>query len=346
MKINAIDISGNNTITDFSALRKAGISAAFVKSTQGLAVSSAWERYLDGAIKAGMDCGTYTYVVAENLPEARAHANKLIEVLDKQKGRLTLPVAVDMEDVRYYDDTKFDKEKRTKILLTFAEAVDKAGYYPIVYINPAWLEQWVDKSQIVGRYDIWLAAWTNSPDSPTKYKYGQTVWQWGAKMMSGATNLVDGDIIYVDYPAKIRAAGKNYLPPKPQKVCTLFYSYGSAAMRKEPRKGAEMIKRCEKGKLYPIAETCLNEGVLWLRHADTGTWSMERDGAVLFCADKPYTVYHTTARLNVRSGAGKTYDVVGTLENGAEIYVTEYGKEWSRFCYNGVMRYVTSKYIK
>ena len=97
------------------------------------------------------------------------------------------------------------------MLLTFLKAIDRAGYYPAVYINPDWLEHYVDKSQILGKYDIWLAAWTGSPNTPTRYNYGQTMWQYGTSKVGGISAPVDSDLVYVDYPERISAAEKNYL---------------------------------------------------------------------------------------------------------------------------------------
>lgn len=59
------------------------------------------------------------------------------------------------------------------------------------------MENYYDKSRIVGRYDIWLAHWTNSPDRPSRYNYGQTMWQWGLDKIDGYD--IDGDICFCEY---------------------------------------------------------------------------------------------------------------------------------------------------
>ncbi|MFR0870103.1 MAG: hypothetical protein ACLSG5_01265 [Oscillospiraceae bacterium] len=59
------------------------------------------------------------------------------------------------------------------------------------------MENYYDKSRIVGKYDIWLAHWTKSPDCPSKYNYGQTMWQWGLDRIGGYD--VDGDICFCEY---------------------------------------------------------------------------------------------------------------------------------------------------
>lgn len=62
------------------------------------------------------------------------------------------------------------------------------------------MENYYDKSRIVGRYDIWLAHWTNSPDRLPKYNYGQSMWQWGVDKIDGYD--VDGDICFTEYGKK------------------------------------------------------------------------------------------------------------------------------------------------
>ena len=65
--------------------------------------------------------------------------------------------------------------------------------------NPSWLESYYQKERLVGKYDIWLAHWTESPDYPSRFDYGQKMWQWGVDNIGGKD--VDGDICFVDYPA-------------------------------------------------------------------------------------------------------------------------------------------------
>jgi hypothetical protein len=79
------------------------------------------------------------------------------------------------------------------------------------YGNPSWLETYVDKTGIVGKYDLWLAAWTESPDVSTKYQYNQQVWQWGLLEPDGkgsykygntktpTASSLDGNVSYFDY---------------------------------------------------------------------------------------------------------------------------------------------------
>ena len=59
------------------------------------------------------------------------------------------------------------------------------------------MENYYNAEEIVGKYDIWLAHWTGSPDKPSKYDYGQKIWQWGLDKIDGYD--IDGDICYCKY---------------------------------------------------------------------------------------------------------------------------------------------------
>lgn len=70
--------------------------------------------------------------------------------------------------------------------IEFCETIRAAGYMPGIYSNPAWFESYYKKAELIGKYDIWLAHWTENPDKPTKYNYGQRIWQWGHDKLGGA----------------------------------------------------------------------------------------------------------------------------------------------------------------
>ena len=49
--------------------------------------------------------------------------------------------------------------------------------------------------------------------------------------------------------------------------------------------------------------------------------------------------------INVRSGAGASYKLLGKLTRNTKISVTSETKGWSKFTYNGKTAYVCSKYL-
>ena len=69
---------------------------------------------------------------------------------------------------------------------------------PGIYANPSFMENYYNKNRIVGKYDIWLAHWTNSPDCPSGFSYGQTHVAVGTCRIGGYD--VDGG--FTDYSKK------------------------------------------------------------------------------------------------------------------------------------------------
>ncbi len=137
--------------------------------------------------------GFYWYSYAMSVKQAEAEADKCAAVL---KGLSpTYPVFFDMEEKKQISGLKTDT--RTKMAIAFCEKIRQAGFKPGIYANPSFMENYYDKQRLVGKYDIWLAHWTNSPDRPSRYNYGQTMWQWGLDRIGGYD--IDGDICFCEY---------------------------------------------------------------------------------------------------------------------------------------------------
>jgi len=56
--------------------------------------------------------------------------------------------------------------------------------------------------------------------------------------------------------------------------------------------------------------------------------------------------YEVTGSVNIRSGAGTSYDRVGRLTKGTTITVNGKKGNWYRFDHNGTNRYISGKYLK
>ena len=210
-KIKVIDISYAQQKVDFEAVKASGVKAVIIRTGYYGKTDTMFNSHMEGAIAAGLDIGVYTYIMADNAAQAAIEARETISRIDRYRGKITYPVFCDMENGKYYNEENFDDNSRTVIIETFCSVISGAGYYPAVYVNPAWFEHWVEKDRILKNYDIWLAAWTQSSDIPTRYNYGQRMWQWGTEGIKGISGSVDSNICYVDYPAVIRKSGRNFL---------------------------------------------------------------------------------------------------------------------------------------
>ena len=208
--IKGVDISHWQKGIDFSALKQAGVKFAIIRAGYSTKKDDAMDKFIADCKKYGIDFGFYWYSYAMTVEQAQAEADKCIEVI---KGLSpTYPVFFDMEEKKQID--LLNTDTRTKMAIAFCEKIKKAGFKPGIYANPSFMENYFDKRQLVGKYDIWLAHWTNSPDNPSKYNYGQTMWQWGLDRIGGYD--IDGDVCFCEYakPAPAKPAPAKPAPAK------------------------------------------------------------------------------------------------------------------------------------
>lgn len=193
MKIKGVDLSYCQEGISFPALKQAGVKFAIIRAGFSTKKDVTMDKFVADCKKYGIDYGFYWYSYAMSVEQAKAEAEKCISVI---KGLSpTYPVFFDMEEKNQISGLSTDT--RTKMAIAFCEKIRQAGFKSGIYANPSFMENYYDKSRIVGRYDIWLAHWTNSPNCPSKYNYGQTMWQWGLDKIDGYD--IDGDICFFDY---------------------------------------------------------------------------------------------------------------------------------------------------
>ena len=196
MKIKGVDLSYCQEGISFPALKKAGVKFAIIRAGFSTKKDVTMDKFVADCKKYGIAYGFYWYSYAMSVKEVQAEADKCVEVI---KGLSpTYPVFFDMEEKKQIDVLNTDT--RTRMAVAFCERIKRAGFKPGIYANPSFMENYYDRSKIVGKYDIWLAHWTNSPERPSRYNYGQTMWQWGVDRIGGYD--VDGDICFKDYSSK------------------------------------------------------------------------------------------------------------------------------------------------
>ncbi len=196
LKIKGVDISYCQQNIDYSALKSAGVKFAIIRAGIGTRTDSLLDTHVRGCTANGIAYGFYWYSVASSVQAAKAEAAACLKAISRY-DRPAYPVFYDMEEKSQIE--RLDRKTRTDMALAFCAEIERGGYPAGVYANPAWLESYYEKSRLVGKYDIWLAHWTNDPSYPSKYDYGQTMWQWG---LDNIGMDVDGDISFIDYPAK------------------------------------------------------------------------------------------------------------------------------------------------
>ena len=193
MKIKGVDLSYCQEGISFPALKQAGVKFAIIRAGFSTKKDVTMDKFVADCKKHSIDYGFYWYSYAMSVEQAEAEAEKCISVIKELSP--TYPVFFDMEEEKHISGLSTDT--RTKMAIAFCEKIRQAGFKPGVYANPSFMEHYYDKQQFIGKYDIWLAHWTESPDKPSKYDYGQTMWQWGLDKIDGYD--IDGDICFFEY---------------------------------------------------------------------------------------------------------------------------------------------------
>ncbi len=198
------DISKLQDYVDFTKVKKDGLDFVMVRvgargySSGQLVMDDYFTENVKRASDAGLQVGVYFFSQAITTDEALEEANL---VLDSIKDyNVTYPVAFYMDEISG-DTSRIDKLSRaekTDIAKTFLDAVQGAGYLPMLCGDKEWLLKQVDLSKLTD-YDIWLNQIQDVPDYPYKF----SMWQYSVTgSVDGISGYANLDISFIDYSEK------------------------------------------------------------------------------------------------------------------------------------------------
>lgn len=197
MNIKGVDLSIYQSGIDFKQLSDDGVKFAIIRAGFAKTEDKQLAANVSGCIKRGIDVGYYWYSYANSVEGARAEAAACLKAIGRYSAP-NYPVFFDAEE--NFVANAVGKMAMTDIALAFVEEIEKGGYPCGIYANPDWMENKYEKDRLVGKVDIWLAHWTFDPDIPSRYDYGQTMWQWGLEKFGNYD--ADADLCFIDYPAR------------------------------------------------------------------------------------------------------------------------------------------------
>ena len=191
MTVVGIDVSSHQGEIDWQKVAESGIEFAMIRlgyrgyGTGVVLADSRVNENLTGARAAGLKVGAYFYSQAISAEEAREEAAFALEILDGY--RLDFPLAFDWEYVSEDARTGFaDSRLVTDCSIAFCEAVKDAGYQPMVYFNPYWVETYFELTELE-MYPFWLAMYREEMD----YPYRVEMWQYTSK---GTVEGINGNV--------------------------------------------------------------------------------------------------------------------------------------------------------
>ena len=206
-----IDVSEHQGKINWQKVKNSDVDYAFVRIAYGTGyLDKTYDYNMEQAEAAGVPVGTYVYSLATTNNMALAEAKLAI---NKMKGyKVSYPVVFDLE---YANMSKLSPKKISQLALTFCNEVRKAGYYPMVYCNTYWYDNYVDWSLLNG-LDVWIARYGDTINAPSRSSYNYTIWQAtdgdGGGVLNPTKGLIDGistannvdiDFGFVDYTKKI-----------------------------------------------------------------------------------------------------------------------------------------------
>ncbi|MCM1530395.1 MAG: D-Ala-D-Ala carboxypeptidase family metallohydrolase [Alistipes sp.] len=201
--MKGIDVSAHNGNIDWQKVKSSGIDFAILRAGYGKLVSQKdkqFENNYSGAKAAGVPVGAYWYSYATTPDEARLEAEVCISIL---KGKqFEFPIFFDQEEKATLDT---GKANCSAMIRAFCDVLEAAGYWVGLYTSRSALSTHIE-DDIKTRYALWVAEW----GSKLNYSGSVGIWQYSGKgSVNGISGDVDLDTAYVDYPAKVKAAGLN-----------------------------------------------------------------------------------------------------------------------------------------
>lgn len=192
-----IDVSHHQKKIDWQAVAKDGIEFAFIRigyrgyGKEGrICKDEYYKKNIEGAHKAGLDVGVYFFSQAVNEDEAIEEAEYTLELLDGIT--LELPVVYDPEIIPD-DRARTDNvtgEQFTFNSIAYCNAIQAAGYRPMIYSNMIWEAYKLDLARLPG-IPVWYADYQAVPQTP----YDFTFWQYSESgKVRGVKGRCDMDI--------------------------------------------------------------------------------------------------------------------------------------------------------
>ena len=231
LKIKGIDISRAQEQFDFTAAVSAGVKFVIIRAGIRTDEDTYFRHNLSECLKRNIPYGLYWYFEATSDDTFKAELSACKKAVKGLKP--AYPIFFDAEEQAQID--KLTTAQRTDMALKFCTEMTAIGLPSGIYANPSWMKNYYDKSRL-SDVDIWLAHWTEGPDYPSRYDYGQKMWQWGIDSIAGKD--VDGDICFVDYPtitAKWYKENCGDKPEKPDKPENLFKKGDSVRVKRGAR---------------------------------------------------------------------------------------------------------------
>ena len=143
-------------------------------------------------------------MTASTVAEAKKEAKACIDAIKGKK--FEYPIFLDFEG---NDKKLLTKAQATKLIKTFCEALENAGYWVGFYCNYDFYKNVVNGEDLAKRFSFWCATWgTDCPvESAQMWQFGGETNYLRSNQIAGMT--VDQNYAFKDFPSLIKEKGLN-----------------------------------------------------------------------------------------------------------------------------------------
>lgn len=191
--LRGIDVSENNGVIDWQAVRAAGVQFAIIRIGYGAGhLDGEFYRNVNGALEAGLRIGVYHYSYALTAAKAQVEAEWVITTLQAcglTPDKLNMGIWFDMEDADGYKGRRGmpGRQTITAMCSDFICTCNRNGYSCGVYASLEWLEHKIATEQLASYVPYWCAQWGGHCDWPNA-----RMWQYTDSYYIG-NKVFDGD---------------------------------------------------------------------------------------------------------------------------------------------------------
>lgn len=208
MKKFGIDISRWQGDFDMARAKNEGVEFVIIKGgggDSGLYVDKKFTENYENAKRLALPVGCYWFSKALSIADARKEAEYFLSSCLRGR-KFELPIYMDVENKQML---ALGKRALTDIVKTFLDVLWDAGYYAGIYSSKSMFGSYLFDNEL-SDYPHWVAQWATSCTYAGQYG----MWQFGGEINKLRANTVAGvvcdqDYMLEDYPAMIKAAGRN-----------------------------------------------------------------------------------------------------------------------------------------
>ncbi len=336
-----IDLSYHNTVTDFAAVKNAGIYGVILRVGYGRERSQKdkkFEEYYAAAKVAGLHIGAYWYSYADSVADAAKEANACLECI--RGKQFDFPVYYDLEESR---TAALGKAACTQLAVDFCTAMEQAGYWAGVYANTNWFTNYLDHGVLSAKYTIWLADYREAYNTTL----GRDMHQYTSTgSVEGVSGNVDCNRCTRDFPAEIGSlyGGTPDTTPQPSGEIVVHCTGDRVNVRAEAHTASAVVERMNKGN---GCQWYADDGWGWskVKVRDTVGWvsNLYLDKTGL----SKYKVGECTGnRVNVRAGRSTNHKVLRQVNKGNLFDIIDIYGGWYHVNVAGTEGYISAQYVK